>query len=287
VYKFTSAVQPIVQLIQETVRDSLKNQSSVEAPADEPVPVRKPRQVRIWLLAFGLIAFGLFCITAIPPRKAQPLPVPVQEVLKESVTSPRPTAAEPRESKLGAISPSPNTPAIEQELKTPASKVATTGLEPKGVESTQMVPREPDGVSTPPKQLTPTHTRREPSPKAEKSGAKAAHPKIAVKPKPEPATHTVQASVGAPSTQTASSSAQVSMGTSSGMPSQAVQSNVSSNKPDACYGTTGLAREQCQQCDSRSGWLFKLNCEAQVKTKFCSGREGKHLECPPSYSTPG
>jgi hypothetical protein len=273
-------------LIQEIVRDSLNNQSSIEAQAQEPARIPKSRQVKIWLFAFSLIAFGLFCITSIPPREGPPGDVQSRELVNDSLPT-RPPAAEPQPTKAEVALPASNGSAGQKVAGTPDPKPVIVIPEPMVAATIQDVPKVPEAGRPTPKPLMPTHTKPEPLLKKEKDGAKAAHPKVASKIKPELTVPAAGSGASVSSTRSETSASQVSMGTSSGMPSQTLQSTTTSSKADACYGTNGLSREQCQQCDSRNGWLFKLNCEAQVKTRFCAGREGKHVECPPSYNTPG
>jgi hypothetical protein len=257
------------------VRDPSDNQSGINKATNEPLRVPKSRQARIWLFAFGLIAFGLFCIASISPNQEQPTRTQDQELFSKGVSPISPVAAELLPRVLEATKPVTNSPeSVDRQ-------------EPKIAESIPSVSKEQAVIHPEAKQLMPTHTKQEPLLKKEKNGAKAAQPKVTAKSRPVgiPAFDLDGATVTSRPSETSAS--QVSMGTSSGMPSQTLQSTTTSNKADACYGTNGLSREQCQQCDSRNGWLFKLNCEAQVKTRFCAGREGKHVECPPSYHTPG
>ncbi len=268
------------------MRDSLNNQSSIEAQAQQPARIPKSRQVKIWLFAFSLIAFGFFCITAISPRGGQPNGVQSRELVNDSSPNSLPVA-EPLNTKADIVSPAQSAPASQKVDSTPDPKPVMVNPEPIVAATIQEGSKAPDVGRTTSKPLMPTHTKPEPNLKREKNGAKAAHPKVASKTKSELAAPPTVSGASVSNTRSETSSSQVSMGTSSGMPSQTLQSTTTSNKSDACYGTNGLSREQCQQCDSRNGWLFKLNCEAQVKTKFCAGREGKHVECPPSYHTPG
>lgn len=267
------------------MRDSLNNQSSIEAQAQESARIPKSRQVKIWLFAFSLIAFGFFCITSISPQEGQPNGVRSRELVKDNLPS-SPSAAEPQPTKADIANPASSAPASQKVASTPDPKPVIVKPEPLVAATIQDGSKAPE-TNTTSKQLMPTHTKPEPLLKTEKSGAKAAHPKVAAKTRSDLTGSTIIAGSSVPIARSETSSSHVSMGTSSGMPSQTLQSTTTSNKADACYGTNGLSREQCQQCDSRNGWLFKLNCEAQVKTRFCTGREGKHVECPPSYHTPG
>jgi hypothetical protein len=273
-------------LIQEIVRDSLNNPISIEALPQEPARIPKSRQVKIWLFAFGLIAFGFFCITSIPQRDGPPNGGQSRELVNKRLPI-SPSASEPQAANADTVSPALSIPASQKVGSAPESKSVIVSSEPMVAATIQDGSKAPEVGRTTPKPLMPTHTKPEPLLKKEKNGAKVAHPKVASKAKPELTVPAAVSGGGASSTRSETSASQVSMGTSSGMPSQTLQSTTTSNKADACYGTNGLSREQCQQCDSRNGWLFKLNCEAQVKTRFCAGREGKHVECPPSYHTPG
>jgi hypothetical protein len=273
-------------LIQEIVRDSLNNQVSTEVPPQEPARLPKSRQVKIWLFAFGLIAFGLFCITSIPPRDGKLNGVQSRELVNDRLPT-IPSAAEPQPAKAEVALPASNVPLGQKAAGTPDPKPVIVIPEPMVAATIQEESKAAEVGRTTSKPLMPTHTKPEPLLKKEKNGAKAAHPKVASKIKPELNVPAAGSGANVSSARSETSSSQVSMGTSSGMPSQTMQSTTTSNKADACYGTNGLSREQCQQCDSRNGWLFKLNCEAQVKARFCAGREGKHVECPPSYHTPG
>jgi outer membrane biosynthesis protein TonB len=251
------------------VRDLLKEESNNQQT--RPELARKPRglQLGIWVFAFSLIAFGLFCIMLISPDaayEAGPAPLKNNELTSDNRV------------------PIGSAETLGQPTPLPSAQLPASSAKPVSAEPTVQNERQPEV----PKPFTAT-TARPTEPKQKiKVVAQHTDPRRATKPRIEPDQQMASTTkpILLPSSNEASAS-QTHLGTSSGMPSQSVYSTQTSGKGDVCSGTAGLAREQCQQCDARSGWLFKLNCEAQVKIKFCSGREGRHVECPPNYNTPG
>jgi hypothetical protein len=267
------------------VRDLLEDQSSGKPAARESM--RKPRslQLGIWVFAFSLIAFGLFCIASIPAFQSTPPRSEIAEPIAKAAVPPLSVSKQPEQKTEQKVSVGLTEPSVLPVLPPPSDALTVGKSEVKAVrvdDVTKTVETTPAAAP-----LTPTSVKPAPISHKVKSAVKAAQPKIAIKQRHEMAQQSNSPSHSRAATRSETSSSQGMLGTSSGMPSQTIQSTQTSNQSDACYGTSGLAREQCQQCDSRSGWLFKLNCESQVKTKFCSGREGKHVECPPSYNTPG
>jgi hypothetical protein len=268
------------------VRDLLKEESNNQQT--RPELARKPRglQLGIWVFAFSLIAFGLFCIMLISPDAAY-----------EAGSAPLKNNELTSDNRVPIGSAEKLGPPILSSAPSPASSAKPTDSkaidfvnEQKGVQSPSIVEPTVQNERQPevPKPFAAT-TARPTEPKQKiKVVAQHTDPRRATKPRIEPDQQMASTTkpILLPSSNEASAS-QTHLGTSSGMPSQSVYSTQTSGKGDVCSGTAGLAREQCQQCDARSGWLFKLNCEAQVKIKFCSGREGRHVECPPNYNTPG
>ncbi len=279
-------------MIQKIEQPLLQDQTADKAVNESPSRPVKPRQWRLWLFSFGALAFGLICIALLPERS---LPRPDPKGLAASAEQPN----QP-EGSLVAVTPTTgpktvNTRVVETKVIETLADPAKSENSPIAAAPAAVAPIAP--IAATPLQIAPavnsssvpqSHaTKAVPVRQNQVKLKKPTEQKIAGKKLDSVQARTIQSASAGVQDSLNGKSTYAANSSSSGMPSQSVHSMPISNPADHCQGTIGLAREQCQQCDARQGWLFKLNCEAQVKTRFCSGREGKHVECPPSYHTPG
>ena len=65
-----------------------------------------------------------------------------------------------------------------------------------------------------------------------------------------------------------------------------VQASSKTTQEASCSGIAGLAAEQCNQC-SKTSWLSRGNCEAQIKANYCSSRGRQTPDCAVDYYTRG
>jgi hypothetical protein len=240
----------------------LRQVQEVERASTKAAPTSKAAEqfrVRTWLLSLGVAALGLLVINLVP----QP-------------------------SGLGQN----GSPAAGTIKKNPASNEAVLPV----TVSSQPVPTEPvvsaESAMPKPEQLAPVAqpaqsnaakpSRDHASPAKEPPKLEKSKLKGAVDPQGGRA-----AKITSPSEPEASQSASVHEGLPSGVSARqmAVQhrgelasmAESSLNESATCNAASGLKKEQCLNCQSR-GFFGRLNCEAQIKSKFCEVQSA-HPEC--------